>query len=94
MDEFDTDFHPAILPKIVSLFDNEKFNLRNSQMIFSTHNTDILEYMGKYRTVIINKESSESYGYRLDEIPGDIIRNDRLIAPVYRSGKIGGVPKL
>lgn len=94
MDEFDTDFHPAILPKIISLFDDEKKNLRNSQMIYSTHNTDILEYMGKYRTIIINKESSESYGFRLDEIPGDIIRNDRLIAPVYRSGKIGGVPKL
>ena len=94
MDEFDTDFHPRILPKIVSFFDNEKMNVKNSQMIFSTHNTDILEYMGKYRTVLINKESSESYGYRLDEIPGDIIRNDRLIAPVYKSGKIGGVPRL
>ena len=94
MDEFDTDFHPDILPKIVNLFDNENINTKNSQMIFSTHNTDILEYMGKYRTVLINKESSESYGYRLDEIPGDIIRNDRLIAPVYKSGKIGGVPRL
>lgn len=94
MDEFDTDFHPHILPKLVNFFDNEKINIENSQMIFSTHNTDILEYMGKYRTVLINKESSESYGYRLDEIPGDIIRNDRLIAPVYKSGKIGGVPRL
>ena len=82
MDEFDTNFHPHILPKIVNLFDNEKANVNNSQMVFSTHNTDILEYMGKYRTVLINKESSESYGYRLDEIPGDIIRNDWLIAPV------------
>ena len=94
MDEFDTDFHPHILPKIVSFFDNEEMNVKNSQMLFSTHNTDILEYMGKYRTVFINKESSESYGYRLDEIPGDIIRNDRLIAPVYKSGKIGGIPRL
>jgi len=94
MDEFDTDLHPHILPKIVSFFDDKKVNVKNSQMIFSTHNTDILEDMGKYRTVLINKESSESYGYRLDEIPGDIIRNDRLIAPVYKSGKIGGVPRL
>lgn len=94
MDEFDTDFHPHLLSKVVSLFDNKKINIKNAQVIFSTHNTDILDYMGKYRTVFINKESSESYGYRLDEIPGDIIRNDRLIAPVYNSGKIGGVPKI
>jgi len=94
MDEFDTDFHPHILPKIVRFFDDKEINVKNSQMIFSTHNTDILEYMGKYRTVLINKESSESYGYRLDEISGDIIRNDRLIAPVYKSGKIGGIPRI
>ncbi|KKK80146.1 hypothetical protein LCGC14_2826400, partial [marine sediment metagenome] len=94
MDEFDTDFHPHMLKKIVSYFDDEKLNAKNAQMLFSTHNTDILEYMGKYRTVFVNKESSESYGYRLDEIPGDIIRNDRLIAPVYNSGKIGGVPRI
>ena len=75
-------------------FDDEKTNPNNAQMVFSTHNTDILDYMGKYRTVFINKESSESYGYRLDEIPGDIIRNDRLVSPVYKSGKIGGVPRL
>lgn len=94
MDEFDTDFHPHMLKKIVSYFDDEKSNVKNAQMLFSTHNTDILEYMGKYRTVFVNKESSESYAYRLDEIPGDIIRNDRLIAPVYNSGKIGGVPRI
>lgn len=94
MDEFDINFHPQILPKIVSFFDDKEMNAKDSQMIFSTHNTDILEYMGKYRTVLINKESSESYGYRLDEIPGDIIRNDRPIAPIYKSGKIGGIPRL
>jgi len=94
MDEFDTDFHPHILKSLVSIFDNEKLNIKNAQVLFSTHNTDILEYMSKYRTFLINKESSESYGYRLDEIPGDIIRNDRPIVPVYNSGKIGGVPRI
>jgi len=93
-DEFDIDFHPNLLPKFVSYFDNEKFNKNNAQMIFSTHNTYILEYLGKYRTVLINKTLSESFGYRLDELPGDLIRNDRPIVPLYNSGKIGGVPKL
>jgi AAA15 family ATPase/GTPase len=94
MDEFDTDFHPHILERLVSAFDSEQVNTKNAQMIFSTHNNGILEYMGKYRTVLTNKESSESYGYRLDEIPGDIIRNDRPLAPLYNSGKIGGVPRI
>jgi AAA15 family ATPase/GTPase len=69
MDEFDIIFHPHILQHLLGMFDDEELNPNNAQMIFSTHNTDIMEYMSKYRTVLINQENSESYGYRLDEIP-------------------------
>ncbi|MBW2185002.1 MAG: ATP-binding protein [Deltaproteobacteria bacterium] len=94
IDEFDSDLHPHILPKITALFENEETNPNNAQMIFSTHDSSILDHMGKYRTVLVNKESSESYAYRLDEIPGEIIRNDRSLTSIYDSGKLGGVPKL
>lgn len=94
LDEFDTKFHPHILPTLVNLFTDEKINPYNAQLIFTTHNTGIMEKMGKYRTVLINKEDNESYSYRLDEIPGDILRNDRAITPVYNSGMIGGTPKI
>ncbi|MDD2801250.1 MAG: ATP-binding protein [Methylococcales bacterium] len=94
MDEFDTDYHPHMLQLLISYFDSEANNKKNAQLVFSTHNTEILDYMGKYRTVLVNKDSSESYAYRLDEIPGDIIRNDRPISPVYNSGRIGGVPRI
>ena len=93
-DEFDIDFHPNLLPTFVRHFDDDEHNKNNAQMVFTTHNTEILNYMSKYRTVLINKESSESFGYRLDEIPGDIIRNDRPIVPLYISGKLGGVPRI
>ena len=46
------------------------------------------------QNIEVNKEKNESYLYRLDEIDGDIIRNDRPLSPVYKAGKIGGVPKL
>ncbi len=63
-------------------------------MIFSTHNAKILDYTKKYRSVLVNKDASESYAYRLDEIPGDIIRNGRSLVSIYNSGKIGGVPRI
>lgn len=94
LDEFDINFHPLMLPVLVGIFDDEKINKNNAQMIFSTHNSEIMDQMSKYRTIIINQEHGESYGYRLDEIPGDLIRNDRPISPVYNAGKIGGVPKI
>ncbi len=94
MDEFDINLHPDILPLLVDLFENEQTNPLNAQLIFTTHSENILNKMGKYRCVLVNKEGNESFLYRLDEIPGDIIRNDRPIEPIYRSGKIGGVPKV
>ena len=93
-DEFDIHLHPHILPVILDLFIDKEKNKKNAQLIFTTHNIEIMDFLGKYRTVLINKENNESFSYRLDEIPGDIIRNDRPLAPIYNSGKIGGVPKI
>lgn len=94
MDEFDNSLHPDILPVLINFFTNDKYNTKDSQILFTTHNDKIIDDMGKYRTIIINKDNNESFGYRLNELPGDMIRNDRPISPLYNSGKIGGVPRL
>lgn len=93
LDEFDIKLHPFIAPYLLELFNKEN-NVNGAQIIFTTHNTEILDYLGKYRTYLVNKEQNESYVYRLDEIPGDLLRNDRSISPIYKQGKIGGVPRL
>jgi AAA15 family ATPase/GTPase len=92
LDEFDANIHPDILPLLVELFDNPKSNPLGAQFLYSTHNNDIMEYMGKYRTYLFNKDDNESYCYRVDELKN--IRNDRPILPLYRMKKLGGVPKL
>ncbi len=93
-DEFDIHLHPHILPKILNLFLDEKSNSKGAQIIFTTHNSAIMDFMGKYRTYLVQKENNESYAYRLDEIPGEILRNDRPISRLYKDGRIGGIPKL
>ncbi|MBK6358183.1 MAG: ATP-binding protein [Betaproteobacteria bacterium] len=94
LDEFDINLHPHILPKLINLFLDAEINTRGAQLIFSTHNTEIMDLLGRYRTYLVNKDDNESYTYRLDEISGNLIRNDRPISPTYNEGKIGGVPKL
>jgi AAA15 family ATPase/GTPase len=93
LDEFDINLHPQILPQLVDLFVSEE-NSKNAQLIFTTHNNDIMDKLGKYRTVLVNKDKNASYVYRLDEVPGEMLRNDRLISPIYKAGKIGGVPRI
>jgi len=94
LDEFDMNLHPHILPKLVNLFLDPEINVKDAQLIFTTHNSEIMNTLGRYRTYLVNKERNESYAYRLDEIPGDLLRNDRPITPAYNEGKIGGVPRL
>lgn len=94
LDEFDITLHPHILPKLLDLFDNPATNPNGAQMIFSTHNGEVLDWLGRYRCYLVNKEDNESYAYRLDELPTDILRNGRPIAPAYNRGDLGGVPKL
>jgi len=94
LDEFDINLHPDLLPWIVNFFEDETFNKNHAQFIFTTHNNEIMDRLGKYRVVFVNKEENESYLYRLDEIPGDMLRNDRPITPVYQANKIGGRPRI
>ena len=47
MDEFDINLHPHILPSLLELFTNSKKNKYNAQLIFTTHNIEILDLMGK-----------------------------------------------
>ncbi len=94
LDEFDIHLHPHILPKLLDLFLNPDTNPKDAQLVFSTHDTEILNLLGRYRVYLVAKEENESFAFRLDEIPGDILRNDRPIRPAYNEGRIGGVPRL
>jgi len=94
LDEFDINLHPDLLPMLLDFFENKESNPNNAQLILTTHNYDIMDRLGKYKTVLVNKVDNESFLYRLDEIPGDIIRNDRPISPIYNANKIGGKPKI
>ena len=93
-DEFDLHLHPHIIPKILGLFTDGETNLNGSQLIVSSHDDRIMDILGRYRTILVNKEENESYLYRLDEIPGDLVRNDRTMLPAYHEGKLGGVPRI
>ena len=94
LDEFDVNLHSDLLPMLIDFFDNKEKNPNNAQLIFTTHHTDIMDKLGKYRVVLVNKDKNESFLYRLDEVPGDMLRNDRSIVQKYKEGKIGGKPRL
>ncbi len=94
LDEFDINLHPDILPHLLNLFIDSESNPSHAQMIFTSHNSEIMDELGKYRTYLFEKEDGESIGYRLDEPKTNILRNDRSISVPYRKHLIGGYPKI
>lgn len=93
-DEFDIGLHPDLSLMIIDLFEDKEINKNGAQLIFTSHHSEVIDKLGKYRLIFVNKKENESYLYRLDEIPGDILRPDRSIIPAYNSRKIGGRPEV
>lgn len=94
LDEFDLNLHPEILPELLKLFIVKENNPNNAQLLFTSHNTDIMDLLGKYRTYLFEKENNESFCYRLDEPEIKNLRNDRPISVPYKKHLIGGYPKI
>ena len=94
LDEFDINLHPDILPCLLDLFLVKENNPKNAQLIFTSHNTEIMDILGRYRTYIFEKENNESFCYRLDEPKSPSLRNDRPVSVPYKRHLIGGFPKI
>ena len=94
LDEFDINLHPDILPHLLDLFIKAENNPKHAQIIFTTHNNDIMDILGRYRTYLFEKEDGESFCYRLDEPKSSSLRNDRPLSVPYKKHLIGGFPKI
>ena len=63
VDELDSRLHPIFTRKIVKLFNSEKTNPNNAQLIFNTHDTNLLSY--KLRD---GEDDKAEYMFRRDQI--------------------------
>ena len=94
LDEFDINLHPDILLPLLDFFLVKEKNPKNAQLIFTSHNTDIMDILGRYRICIFEKEQNESFCYRLDEPKSPNLRNDRPVSVPYKKHLVGGFPKI
>lgn len=98
IDELDTSLHPLLTLEIIKLFNSVESNPKNSQLIFTTHDTNLLSY-GKLRRDQIYFVEKDEYGasdlYSLAEFveeDGGKVRNDRSYESDYIKGRYGAIP--
>ena len=97
VDELDASLHPLLTLAVTKLFNSSEFNRNNAQLIFATHDTNLL-YYGNYRRDQIYFVEKDQYGasdiYSLVEYKedGKTIRKDRSFEKDYIEGRYGAIP--
>lgn len=100
IDELDRALHPLITKYIIELFNSAKANPNGAQLIFTTHDTNLLSSKIFRRDQIwfIEKDKTESSDlYCLAEFKdaeGVKVRNDRSFEKDYIQGRYGAIPYL
>jgi len=95
IDEIDKSLHPMLVRYIVELFHNPEVNINNAQLIFNTHDTNLLSLEIFRRDQIYFVEKDYSNGvtdvYSLDEFS---VRKQENIQKGYLQGRYGSIPCL
>lgn len=94
IDELDSQLHPNLACKIAEMFNSNNINSNNSQLIFTTHNTNLLD-SGIFRRDQIWFTEKDKYGsaklYSLSDIK---VRSNDKFEENYILGKYGAIPYL
>ncbi|MGB3182906.1 MAG: ATP-binding protein [Cyclobacteriaceae bacterium] len=99
IDELDAKLHPLMTVAITNLFNSTEYNQHNAQLIFATHDTNLLSYGGFRRDQIYFVEK-DNYGasdlYSLIEYKEEgsnaKVRKDRSFEKDYINGRYGAIP--
>jgi AAA15 family ATPase/GTPase len=95
LDEFDARLHPMLTKKIVEMFNSPTINKNGAQLVFVTHDTNLLDNSLLRRDQIYFTEKNkmqETVLYSLADFKG--IRNDASYEKDYINGKYGAIPFL
>lgn len=90
-DELDNNLHPLMVPEIVNLFRSKVHNPKNAQLIFTSHNLQILSQLDKQQILIVEKNENVSEAWKLSDIDG--VRADENYYAKYLAGVYGGIPR-
>ncbi len=97
IDELDSKLHPNLVCKIVSLFNSKEKNPKNAQLLFNTHDTNLLS-SGLFRRDQVwfteKNKLGEGKLYSLADFKSEDVRKNDPFEENYIRGKYGAVPYL
>jgi len=95
IDELDASLHPILTMHLIKMFHNKDINKNNAQLIFATHDTNLLQDDLLYRDQVWFTEK-DKYGatdlYSLLEYKENSTRKDTNKEKYYLQGRYGAIP--
>jgi len=96
IDELDSKLHPNLVCKLVELFNSTKYNPHNAQLLFNTHDTNLLS-CGLFRRDQVWFTEKDKYGaaslYSLNDFKSEVRKTENFEVN-YIQGKYGAIPFL
>ena len=93
LDDVDSSLHVDMVSEIIHWFHSPETNPHNAQLIVSAHNVGLLDDLEKEELFIVEKGSdSATRVHAAQDVSG--LRRDTRLSLKYRSGVLGGLPKI
>jgi uncharacterized protein len=94
-DEIDASLHPKLSARLLELFQDPKTNPHGAQLIFTTHDTSLLNHLNRDEVWLTEKGNDGATTLTaLAEYGGDKVRRSLNLERAYLQGRFGAVPEL
>lgn len=94
LDEIDASLHPRLSARLLELFQDPLTNPRGAQLIFTTHDTSLLNHLNRDEVWLTEKgDSGATTLTALAEFGGDRVRRSLNLEKAYLQGRFGAVPE-
>jgi uncharacterized protein len=94
-DKIDASLHPKLSARVLELFQDPVTNPRGAQLIFTTHDTSLLNHLNRDEVWLTEKKDDGATTLTaLAEYGGDKVRRSLNLEKAYLQGRFGAVPEL
>ncbi|MFI6044324.1 ATP/GTP-binding protein [Nocardia sp. NPDC051321] len=93
LDEIDASLHPTLSAELLQLFHDPATNPRGAQLIFTTHDTSLLNHLNRDEVWLTEKDPSGATRLGgLAEFAGERVRKSQNLENAYLHGRFGALP--
>lgn len=94
-DEIDASLHPVLSVELLHLFQSLQTNPRGAQLLFTTHDTNLLNHLNRDEVWLTQRnQDGSTYLGPLSDFAGESVRRSTNLERAYLAGRFGALPDI